>query len=85
MEPQTVALLRDLGLTAIEILSVCAAIILWRALRECQRQKDDLFRRLEGIVASQLETQVAIAVELGIPLPKREGEDDKDEHSGKKS
>jgi hypothetical protein len=85
LEPQTVALLRDLGLTAVELLSVCVSIVLWRALKECQKQKDELFRRLEGIVTSQLETQVAIAVELGIPLPKREGEDETNDHSGKKS
>lgn len=69
MDPSTVQLLRSLGLTAVEILSVIAAVTLYFDNKRLTRQYEKM---LEEMVS----TQTAIAVGLGIKLPERKGEKD---------
>jgi hypothetical protein len=69
VDPSTVQLLRSLGLTAVEILSVIAAVTLYFDNKRLTRQYEKM---LEEMVS----TQTAIAVGLGIKLPERKGEKD---------
>lgn len=69
MDPSTIQLLRSLGLTAVELLSVIAAITLYLDNKR-------LVRKYEELLEESIETQTSIAVGLGIKLPERKGEKD---------